>query len=64
MSFITDHMEAMLAIATNPVEIELRRKVLDDHLAMEREMAERKAAIPMLNDPQPEGEVQCLTTDK
>jgi hypothetical protein len=43
MTFLTSHMEAMLAAATDPVEIELRRKVLDDHLAMQREMVARKA---------------------
>jgi hypothetical protein len=43
MSFLTSHMEAMLAIATDPEEIELRRKVLDDHLKMQEEMAARKA---------------------
>lgn len=41
MSFLTTHMEAMLAAATDPEEIKLRRKVLDDHLAMQEELAAR-----------------------
>lgn len=49
MSFLTGYMEAMLAAATDPREIELRRMVLDDHLAMVREKEARdreRLAIP------------------
>lgn len=49
MSFLTSHMEAMLAAATDPDEIEMRRKVLDDHLAMQEEMAARPQP-PALTD--------------
>jgi hypothetical protein len=45
MSFLTSHMEAMLAAATDPEEIALRRKVLDDHLAMQS-----TAAAPTVGD--------------
>lgn len=33
MTFLTGYMEAMLAGATDPLEIELRRKALEDHLS-------------------------------
>jgi len=41
MTFLTGYMEAMLASATDPVEIEMRRKVLEDHLEMQRELSEK-----------------------
>jgi hypothetical protein len=36
MSFLAGYMEAMLAVATDPEEIEMRRRVLDDHLAHQK----------------------------
>lgn len=39
MPFLTSHMEAMLSAATDPDEIEMRRKVLEDQLAMERALS-------------------------
>lgn len=39
MTFLTSYMETMLAAATDPDEVALRQKVLDEHLQMEAEMA-------------------------
>lgn len=36
MTFLTAYMETMLAHATDPEEIELRRRVLEDHLAHQK----------------------------
>lgn len=47
MTFLTGYLETMLALATDPKEIKLRRKVLDDHLAMQLEMREKAVeALP------------------
>lgn len=44
MSFLTSYMEAALAQATDPAEIELRRKVLEDQKAAEQLDADRREA--------------------
>lgn len=36
MTFLTSYMEAMLSAATDPEEIALRQKVLDDHVAHQK----------------------------
>lgn len=46
MTFLTGYLEVMLSTATDPKEIELRRKVLDDHLAMQRKLGERITEAP------------------
>ena len=63
MTFLTSYMETMLAMATDPVEIELRRKVLDDHLAHQRETPPEFETLQIaqvepvdLGDAQPEPE--------
>ena len=50
MTFLTGYMEVMLAVATDPEEIEMRRRVLEDHLAMQRELAERNAELDKIDD--------------
>lgn len=50
MTFLTGHMTAMLALATDPEEIEMRRRVLDDHLAMVEVETQRRAEIDSLPD--------------
>jgi len=50
MSFLTSHMEAMLALATDPEEIELRRRVLEDHVAMAEVEAQRRKEFDSLPD--------------
>ena len=42
MSFLTGYMEAMLSMATDPDEIELRRKVLEDHVAVQEQLLEQR----------------------
>ena len=49
MTFLTGFMEAMLAAATDPEEIEMRRRVLEDHLAVQRELAERNAELDKID---------------
>lgn len=58
MSFLTDHMQAMLDMATDPEEIELRTKVLNDQLAMEADMAAKRegAQYTVLAAPADNGE--------
>jgi len=52
MSFLTGYMEVMLAAATDPQEIELRRQVLDDQRAMQAELREKAAeAAAILGEP-------------
>lgn len=50
MSFLTSHMEAMIAAATDPLEIELRTKVLEDHLAAMAIEAQRRKEFDSLPD--------------
>jgi hypothetical protein len=42
MSFLTGYMETMLSMATDPEEIELRRKVLEDHVAVQEQLIEQR----------------------
>lgn len=47
MTFLTDYMEAALAMATDPEEIALRQKVLDDHRALKAQLAEHELPVAL-----------------